>query len=67
MLVKFNRNKNRVVDFLAKLWRTENLTNLWLLQDAPDAMADLLCAVCNPVILVIKFPSLSYKEEVCLV
>ena len=44
-----HRKTNRVADRLAYISRAEHRTDLWL-QDAPDALADLLAADCNPIL-----------------
>ena len=43
------RKNNRVADRLAYISRAEHRTDL-LLQDAPDALVDILDADCNPII-----------------
>ena len=43
-----NRVNNRVADRLAYISRTEDRTDLWL-QDAPNALVDLLSEDCNSI------------------
>ena len=42
------RTTNRVADRLAYIARAEHQTDLWL-QDAPDALVDILATDCNPI------------------